>query len=420
MALKNEASLFLRLHRAIREFPRYNRFLVKAHETQLTPVEAHILVELDCTPNCLQKDLGLKLAIDKVPLSRLITKLQDAGLLESETNPKDRRELFLNLTHKGEKILLSFDSQANAKLDAFTSAAGLMSSQVSKLAKFFHKLADGLNAPQSTARRDEHILRASIRRLTRAFGLLGGTSLGSDLALSEWQVLLTAAEHSGRFTPSVLSELLGVDRTAIAVTLRVLKEKSLILKKKSPNDSRSELIHCTKLGFRLIAKIENLAVRDFESLSSDDIEDVILVERFIRGAALDFFLHQRQLAVTPIKEERDFQLVRRLKMLEICSPNYSKKVAGSLFSEENLCVGLYQDANLLAAIELKENSSKNSNKYTLVNLFSSENLHPDSVRALIVSATKSKLTSPIDIELREYAEILRPSPMVSSTLGALF
>ncbi len=420
MCSKKEVSLLLRLHRAIREFPRYNRFLVTAHETNLTLTEAHILVELECNPNCLQKELGSKLGVDKVSLSRLVTKLQNAEVLESKPNSKDRRQQFLKLTHKGKRLLLSFDSQANAKLDAFIGAAGMTPSQVLKLATFFHKLAVALEAPDSKARGNEHVLRASIRRLTRAFGLLGNTSLGSDLTVSEWQLLLTVAEHSGRFTPSVLSELLGVDRTAMAVSLRSLKEKSLVLKKTSLDDSRSELIHCTKLGFRLVTKIENVAIRDFLPMPSLDIEEVNLVERFIRGAALDFFLYQRRLEINPIREESDFQLVRRLQVLEISSPRYLRKLPGSLFSEENICIGLYHRAELLAAMELKEYPSKDSKSYRLVNLYSSQNLHPDSVRAFIVAATKSKLTSPVDIELGEYEEALRPSDMVSSTLGTLF
>lgn len=403
----------------MREFPRYNRFLTKAHETELTPAEAHVLVELDSAPKSIQKELGERVCLDKVTLSRLLSRLRQAGLLTSEAKSEDRRQQSLHLAPSGRKVLRSFDAQANANLITFCSVAGLSSPHIARLSLFLTNLADALCAPQSAARRHEHPLRAPIRRLTRMFGLIGAASLGSDLVVSEWQLLLTVAEHSGRLTPGALSELLGVDKTAIAATLRGLKQRSLIHKEKSDKDSRSELIHCTRQGYRLVFKIEEHAVRRFQPLSCLSPEEVLLVEQFIRGAAVDFFLHQRQLHVVPILEEKELQRVRRLTVGQFSSPQYVKSLPGSLFSARNSCFGLYQEGEVVAAIEIQR-PTKSSVRPYLENLYSSDTLHPDTVRAFILVATKSTLTSRVDIEFGGHSDDLRPSAEVCSTLGALF
>jgi DNA-binding MarR family transcriptional regulator len=206
----------------------------------------------------------------------------------------------------------------------------------------------------------------------------------------------------------------------MATVLRSLLDQELIFKSMNPADSRSDLIHCTKRGLRLVTKVENTALKSLSRLSSLSLREVELVERFIRGAALDFFLYQRNFRVTPILESQELQRARRLMVVEMSSAEYSTPLPSTLFSEANTCIGLYQSSELVAAVELQEGEGNLEKRYTLVNLYLTRGLHPDTVRAFIAKGLNSGLTSSLDVEVGEYRDMLRPSATVSSTLGALF
>ena len=418
--------LELRLHRALREYPRYNQFLVLANGTELSLVETHVLVELDIQLGMSQSDLIQKLGLNKVVISRTVKNLGERKLIAIHYDHNDRRIQRLRLSEKGKRALEEFDNQANHRLDIFIEQAGLKENEIDKLARFFDKLASGLGALHSSKRSADHLLRPSIRRLTRAFKLLDSTALNTNLSTIEWQILLTLGEHNNRLTPTDLAFLFKVDRVTITIALRTLQKFGYVSKKTNRLDRRSDLLSCGPTGLSLIQKIETLASKRLHAAGEITSSEVSLAERFIRGAALDFFLSQQGLEVRELRTESEFQSARRA-MINRIQTFPAQYVSGYLFSEDSRCLGLFYNEELCAAAECRGSKCVSEPRTKLVNLVNLSQLHPDSVRGFILRVVGSDLTTPIDKILTFGGAVpeaktsnLAPENTVSSSLGELF
>jgi DNA-binding MarR family transcriptional regulator len=376
-------------------------------------------VEIDAHQPIIQSDLIEILGLNKVTLSRVINKLYEEKLIDITNAKSDRRFQLLSLRERGNKLLNQFDRLSNEKLEHFLDQASFHQRDTHKLAQLFDQLATALNAPRSSRRNVDHVLRAPIRRLTRAFKLLGSASLDTGLSALEWQVLLTVAEHDGRLTPSDLAFLFKVDRNGIALALRKLMRLKLLYKKKNLLDSRSDLLNCSSAGFTLVSRTEDAAANSFKNLSVLIESEVQLVERFIRGAAQDFYIFQQAFKVLPLSSPQQVQVARRA-LLKQLTESSDLSIPGRLFCESNLCAGLFREQELYAAIELSRREATNSTVEKLINLVVIHPLHPDSVRSFLLKAIKSGLmSSPLDSESLHH-NLLSPQSSVSSSLGELF
>jgi DNA-binding MarR family transcriptional regulator len=64
-----------------------------------------VLILLEENKNCTQQYISCALQIDKVSMVKIIDGFTKQGLVKRVQNPKDRREYFVELTPKGQKIL---------------------------------------------------------------------------------------------------------------------------------------------------------------------------------------------------------------------------------------------------------------------------------------------------------------------------
>lgn len=102
----------------IRHFDRFYtqlfRLTDKYHlHTTLTLVEARLLLEIGENQRNTAVQLTQALTIDKGYLSRLLTKLEDRGLLQRTANPADKRTKILVLTAAGEASLATINERAD-------------------------------------------------------------------------------------------------------------------------------------------------------------------------------------------------------------------------------------------------------------------------------------------------------------------
>ncbi len=106
---------------AVRAFTRFytsrlgvlDRHLLKS---QFSPSEARVLYELANRENPSAKAIGSELNLDPGYLSRIIQKLEQAGLISRKALPSDRRQYQLSLTAKGRQSYSKLDRRSQAEV----------------------------------------------------------------------------------------------------------------------------------------------------------------------------------------------------------------------------------------------------------------------------------------------------------------
>lgn len=413
----DRSPLHLRLHRALREFPRYNQFITDAHALPLSLVESHVIVELDCSPGITVGELGQILNYDLPALSKCLHSLTKRGIVTARPDQHDKRIRRLALSRAGAELLRAFDQLADGQLSSFNRYAKLTPREIRHVRDVLRQLADALCAPLSSSREGENPLRSSIRRLTRSFGLLGGRAMNMRLNALEWQLLLTVCEHSGRFTPSDLTGLLKVHKVALSLALKHLAKEGFTSKRRDRNDSRVYYVTATAKGFAAVKGIEDAAARTFLVFKKLSEQDVLVVERWMRGAAAFFFIDMQGLCVKRLEDPQLLQCARAAQVSYL-SENLNQLLPQFLYCEGHECFGLFDTTqHLVAACEY----STNRKVMTVHNFFFGSRLHPDTARAFVLVALAC-LGDSQSAHVRGVGawDSLRPLSRVTSILGSVF
>ncbi len=84
----------------------FSRQLVEVynHEFGLSREEWRMLFLLADVPHLTSLDLSKRTSLDKVQVSRAATRLEDKGLIERDTSPKDRRLRLYSCTKRGRQL----------------------------------------------------------------------------------------------------------------------------------------------------------------------------------------------------------------------------------------------------------------------------------------------------------------------------
>ena len=407
--------LHARFHRAIREFPRYNRFLEKAGNLALSLPESHCLVEIGAHRSLEMSRLIDLLGLEKSVISKIVAALARSRHVVTTPDSNDRRARILTLSASGQALLARFDAASNDRLKQFDSATGMTKGEIRHLADVLNKLSDALKAPETAHRLNEHILRAGIRRLTRAFGLLGRRALGSELNTIEWQALLSLAENPSCYTPSELARYLSVHKSAMAIALGELDSRGLITRVNDSHDKRITHLAASTAGYRLISKIEDSTAERFSAWRDLREEEVALLERWIRGAATTYHLDDKGLSTSELTQAEEIRTARHITAsFYISHPNKLTRPA-ELFSERNRLVGLFQDQELVAAVELSRNKTPE-----VISLYSHQNLPVEGLRAFIARAVDPLLNTEVVASGGQFENLLRCHISVITALGRLF
>jgi DNA-binding MarR family transcriptional regulator len=407
--------LYQRLHRALREYPRYNQFLTKAHGLDLLPVESHILVELDDSNPCSTKKLNDKIGLEKTVFSKLLKKLKLNKWIDFKDNNLDQRQKLVNLTKLGRNILTEFDLAANQQLIYFDQINNFSTIERSNLRASLEKLAQALNSPETVVRKNDHILRPPVRQLTRAFKLLGRRAMGSELNTLEWQILLTMAENSELFLIGDLGKHLGVSKINMALAVKELLKRKYITKIQHKIDQRAFYIKPSKHGIELIEKVEFAAIEAYKNYFNISEKDVEIVERWIRSAAIYHHLFVKSYKVTSVRIKNELDLLRKLTIKSYLEQDDRLPLPESCFSHENFAYCLH-DTNteqLKIACEVSKQGS-------VINLYYSKDITSETLRAFVLYCLDKKLKNKIEIFNTRLKPIFRDNQGSTSTLGRLF
>lgn len=142
------------LRELVRELGMLSR---KSSGTSLSPLQSHILIELDTAPLGVT-ELARKLGCEKANISRTLRGMTENGLLERRQDSQDGRASSFRLTPQGAEALAQIEQNANRFIDQ---ALGLASER--EYRDFSHAI-QGLNGALKNARRQRE-LNVTIARI---------------------------------------------------------------------------------------------------------------------------------------------------------------------------------------------------------------------------------------------------------------
>ncbi len=413
MANKNPPSqeLSLRLHRAMREFPRYNRFLDTAHGLALAPVESHMLVEVGGATSLPVKELIDRLGLEKSAVSKLVKKLIAQSLLGFAGTHADKRQKNVRLLPPGKNLLKKFDRASDEHLQRLGAAASFTGKEFEHLEIVLTAVADALGAPYSQKRSGEHHLRCAIRRLTRAFQLLDRRAMGSRLNTLEWQTLLSVCENPGFLTPAAIGRQFEITKPATALTVAQLLRLKYIVKRAQDHDRRSFRIFPLPPGLSLVKSIEEDASARLSACRNLQERDVAIVERFVRSAGIYHHLEKNELEIRVLRG-KDLELARHETLAMYLQDPKRLKIPERCFDATSRSFGLFTVTKQIAAVELAPTASR------VLNFYFSPELAPETLRAFVIAAS-GNVAKPVVLEpgLRT---ILAPQTAIPTALAQLF
>ena len=116
----------------------------------VTRAQWKVLFRLSRTPGLRQVELADMLDVEPITLSRIVDRLQDAGLVERIADPADRRAWRLQVTEQARPLITKLRALAEILVDeAF---AGLSEADVALMRANLTRIRENLCAAQSVAK----------------------------------------------------------------------------------------------------------------------------------------------------------------------------------------------------------------------------------------------------------------------------
>lgn len=110
----------------------------------VTHMESKVLIYVARHAEATQRDMARATGRDKAQLARLIKGLRERGLLASQADPADRRNLRLSLTAEGRSVLQQLERQSTRL--ASKAVAALKAAEVRQLVTLLRRVQRNLDA----------------------------------------------------------------------------------------------------------------------------------------------------------------------------------------------------------------------------------------------------------------------------------
>lgn len=358
--------LCLQLQKFFSAIQRRNHFVGGAHETLLSLVEAHLLVEIDGNGRLRPSQISKQLRLNAVTTFRTLSRLVEQGLLTEQADPSDGRGKSFSLTDKGRSILDYFDKKANDSTAVI--ADRLNAGQRIEFGEFVSQMADRLGVEPSVSRPIDNPLRPPIRRITRALGLLGGAEYG-DVSLSslEWFTLQEAEADADGVLPSIVADKFFVPRsTMTGVVNRLVKLRVLARQEGAAgSDRRQAPFTLTKAGSNALREIERkkaeLIARGVEGLTESRLEKFARLTALMASSKSDPInrdvVLQPQIVARALDSESTRREAREYLLEQLVRFAWHKSAPSEIVAETSKVFGLYCEATLSGVCEIEPTPS---------------------------------------------------------------
>ncbi len=364
MKIAQPYSLALKaLHQRLRLLQLKNLFVSRAYGTALSLTDSHVLVELASSHGGLSPmQLASALMLHKVAISRSLAGLTKAGLISSRSHAVDGRSKLCFLTAKGYSVLEQLDENAGNLMNRF--CRYLSKQEQHRLFTLWSALCDGMGATPVAARESIHPLLTPGRRQSRAMGLLGASVFNlPDVSSLEWHWLSLIRDGEHTTAISLSNRLQIPSPTGVEVTRRLIRRK-LLTSRPNQTDKRVSLLSLTSSGTELLENIERVAVHQLREATRDfspqEVQELLwLFHRF--GADLidapDVRLSDR-ISISVISEVTKLQSAREFLLSCLVAQGLHRHALESVCHPNNLVLGLFDDREPLAVIEIASDGSR--------------------------------------------------------------
>lgn len=230
-----------------------------AAQPPLEALESYIVTLIQSGTCRFSSTLVSTLGLDKTRVSRIISDLEERGLVSSSPTPEDRRQHELSVTAQGLQRLQQNNELLSSVIRSLMQP--LTPSELSELEKQFRKLADSFSCPPAIQSPQLHPLFPELRRLSHAFGIISSQFAATDLNSAEFQVLYMLATSGSPMRSVEISRFSGFPRSTTSRIIQSLSDKKLLSSETDPNDARNHLLLATTRGARLIQEAGERAAR---------------------------------------------------------------------------------------------------------------------------------------------------------------
>jgi DNA-binding MarR family transcriptional regulator len=132
------------VHRVMHQVRSQQYRVVRGGGHDITHMESKVLIYVARHADATQRDMARDTGRDKAQLARLIKNLRERGLLASQADPADRRNLRLSLTADGRSVLHKLEQQS--KRLASKAVAALKAAEVRQLVALLRRVQHNLDA----------------------------------------------------------------------------------------------------------------------------------------------------------------------------------------------------------------------------------------------------------------------------------
>lgn len=244
-----------------------------------------------------QSDLAIALSSTKASVGKLLSKIEEAGLLQRLPNPKDQRAQFLKVTAKGKRLLReTADIEKRLATDI---SQGISPTSIALACRVLVNAKENLQKkgikPQGiiqTSHLVEEIEQSSGQRHPNFIGFLvhdvarmrqsimDRVLHPEGLTRSLWWVLSFLKVRDG-MTQSALANELELSRSALGTFIQKLEQLDYVTRLPDPEDARKFRILITKAGTAKVRSIRSKTSKteDFvlSNIVAADISETVQV-----------------------------------------------------------------------------------------------------------------------------------------------
>jgi len=208
------------------------------------PGEGAIIANLAAGGPASQQDLSERLRVNRTIMVKLVDKLEAAGLVQRERNPRDRRSYALVVTARGHEALQAW-GQAADRGEAMLTAA-LDPDERQRLKHLLRRLLPDLEAvaPRSLTELTGFLLTHAHYRLRER----GNQALAPFGIEPRQFAALAALEDGGPSPQQRLARQLGVGGPVVVEIVDELERAGLVERHRNPNDRREYALRVTATG----------------------------------------------------------------------------------------------------------------------------------------------------------------------------
>ncbi len=347
-----KSSLALELHLAFRTFQQTHRFIAQAHELELAPLEANILVEVSYAEVLGVNELTRILCLEQSATSRLLSHMAKRDLIQLARRGEDKRRRLYQLTKHGRKVLRLFDQRAEEKHRSYISR--FTKEEVERLQRFLQSLANGYEAPPSAEREKESPLRAPFRRLARVFEMLSGNYFGLGINNLQMQIVTELYLTAQAVSLVQLSKRLSVRQSTISLSLKSLEEMKLVTKSSDTNDGRRGVLTLTPQGMKLcetlLGEAERRMLSALRNISKSEQQEGLALLRQLVHSSLPSPSSFTEKVIVSEAQRRE---ARALYIRHLTETETESDAPECMVTKSGYHVGIVSDGKLAAVVSFE-------------------------------------------------------------------